>query len=140
MLPAAVPVAPAFRPRSANDPRNIIFKKTLAVYEDSIQPTGTIHWHNDGPWGSPNPHTEMKKLVHELVLTVEGPNQNQINNCVDQAFTVGIIAGIAAAFASGWAAAADAAMSGALASLSACLGATYTEKVDDLSHWVFWDT
>ncbi len=63
----------------------MVVRQNLASYDDSIQPTGTIHWKNDGPFGTPAPHVEMKKLHHDLVLTVEGPDEDRIRDCIRKA-------------------------------------------------------
>jgi hypothetical protein len=115
------------------------FNQTLASYDDSFQPTGTIHWKNDGPFGTPNPHLEWKKLHHELTLTVSGPDQDKIHSCVNQAFAAGVLAAIVAAVASGGAAAAQAGISAALSALKGCLGEGFTAAVNDNSHWEYWD-
>jgi subtilisin family serine protease len=111
----------------------------LASYDDSIQPTGTIHWRNDGPFGLPTPHVEMKKLHHELVLTLDGPDEPRMRDCLNQAVAAGVIAAIAAAVATGGLAL-QAAVSAALATLTSCLGAGFQARVDDKSRWDYWDT
>ncbi|WP_201722771.1 hypothetical protein [Caulobacter sp. BP25] len=117
----------------------VIVQQSLATYDDSFQPTGTIHWKNDGPFGLPTPHVEMKKLRHELTLTIEGPNEDQIRNCIRQAAVAGVIAAIVAAVATGGGAL-HAAISAALAALEQCLGDGFSVRIDDQSHWIFWDT
>lgn len=116
----------------------VIVRQTLATYEDSIQPTGTIHWKNDGPFGTPMPHIEMKKLRHQLVLTVEGPDEDKIRDCIRKAAAAGLIAAIVAA-AAGGGGALQAAVSAALAALERCLGDGFSVRVNDLSHWIYWD-
>ncbi len=113
-----------------------IFHQTLASYDDSFQPTGTIHWSGGFP---PIPHIEMKKLHHELLLTVEGPDEAKIRDCVAKATAAGLIAAIVAAFSTGGAAL-SAALSAFLSTLLGCLGDAYTARIDDQSHWVYWDT
>jgi hypothetical protein len=82
---------------------------------------------------------KMKKLVHNLTLTVEGPDEGQIRQCVSQAAAVGLIVAIAAAYATGGLGL-SAAISAFLTALLNCLGATYTARVDDRSHWEEWCT
>lgn len=113
-----------------------IFNQTLASYDDSFQPTGTIHWSGGFP---PVPHIEMKKLHHELVLTAEGPDDAKIRDCLAKATAAGLIAAIAAAFASGGLGL-QAALSAFLSALLGCLGDAYTARIDDQSHWIYWDT
>lgn len=115
----------------------VVVTQTLAAYEDSIQPTGTIHWKNDGPFGTPVPHVEMKKLSHRLVLTVEGPDEDRIRDCIRQAGAAGLIAAIVAAATGG--AALPAAIAAVLAALEQCLGEGFSARVDDQSHWIYWD-
>lgn len=116
----------------------VIVNQTLAAYDDSIQPTGTIHWKNDGPFGAPMPHIEMKKLHHELVLTIEGPDEDSIRDCICKATAAGLIAAIVAAIASGGGAL-HAAISAALATIERCLGDGFSVRISDRSHWIYWD-
>jgi len=111
----------------------------IASYDDSIQPTGTIHWHNDGPFGLPTPHVEMKKLHHDLVLSIDGPDADKIRDCLNRAIAAGVVAAIAAAIATGGLAL-QAAISAALAELQGCLGDGFSVRIDDQSHWEYWDT
>lgn len=134
--PVDFQTTPAFEALSASSRAaagRAIIHQTLAEYDDSIQPTGTIHW--DGLI----PHVEMKKLRHRLVLTVEGPDAARIEDCIRQAATAGVIAAIAAAIATGGLGL-TAALSAALSTLSACLGEAYTPRIEDQSHWIYWDT
>jgi len=116
----------------------VIYEQQLAVYDDSIQPTGTIHWKNDGPFGTPNPHVEMKKLRHSLVLHVEGPSESKIKDCANTAFAASVLAAIAAAIATGGIAAANAAITAGVSTMGACIGQGVA-KVEDRSHWIYWD-
>lgn len=122
----AASVAPVMAPVTfgASGAR-VIVRQSLAAFDDSFQPTGTIHWHNDGPFGTPTPHVEMKKLHHELTLVVEGPDEARIRSCINQAIAAGLIAAIAAAFATGGLAL-QAAISAALTALTACLGNNFS--------------
>jgi hypothetical protein len=115
------------------------YSRDLGTFEDSHQPTGTIHWKNDGPLGAPNPHPEFKKLVHRIRLWVEGPTQSEIDRCVAVAFTAAALAMIAAAISSGGLGAAAGAIEIGLSTLTGCLGKSYTAGVTDESHWEYWD-
>jgi hypothetical protein len=117
---------------------HVIVHQNLASYDDSFQPTGTIHWKNDGPWGTPLPHPEWKKLHHDLVLTVEGPDEAKIRDCIQKAIAAGIIAAIVAAVTTGGGAL-GAALSAAIAALKTCLGDGFSVRIDDNSHWIYWD-
>lgn len=106
--------------------------QTIASYEDSFQPTGRTKF---DPW----PHAEMKKLHHDLVLTVQGPDEAKIRNCINRAIAAGAIAAILAAVGTGGAAL-PAAISAFLTELTNCLGNGFSARVDDHSHWVYWWT
>jgi hypothetical protein len=117
-----------------------IVSQQIAQYDDSFQPTGTIHWKNDGPFGLPNPHVEMKKLSHSIVITVEGIDEESIRSCLNKAFTNAALASILAAFISGGMAAASAFLSVGIQSLKDCLSDNALDvKITDDSHWVYWD-
>lgn len=137
LLAEIVQAAPA-RYQAARADRAIV-QQTLASYDDSHQPTGTIHWHNDGPWGLPTPHVEMKKLHHDLLLTVEGPDEAHIRHCIQQAIAAGAVAAIIAAITTGGGAL-TAAIGAFLSTLQSCLGEGFSARVDDQSHWIYWDT
>ena len=81
----------------------------------------------------------MKKLVHDLWLTVEGPSETEINSCFHKALAIGLVAAIIAAYATGGAAL-HAAVSAFLSYLKGCLGDKYSARVDDNSHWDEWCT
>ena len=114
---------------------HVIVSRELGAFEDSFQPTGRTKF---GNWKHPV-SAEMKKLHHDLVLVVEGPDEGKIHSCVNEAVAAGLIAAIAAAFATGGAAL-PAAIAAFLASLEECLGAAYTARVDNSSHWEYWWT
>ncbi len=106
----------------------------IAQFEDSWQPTGNTRVHG---WSI---QIEMKKLVHKLILKVDGPDNTQaaVRSCITQAAGAGLIAAIAAVFATGGAAL-PAAEAAAIASISQCLGSAYQVRVDDESHWeTYW--
>ncbi len=84
-------------------------------------------------------HIKMKKLRHQLELTVTGPDEARIRSCINQATTAGLIAAIVAAFATGGGAL-SAAVGAFLAALEACLGASFQVRIDNQSHWIEWCT
>jgi hypothetical protein len=108
---------------------NVIIRKKIASYEDSWQPIGMCSL-----WS-----VKMKKLVHDLWLTVEGPSESEINACFQKAVAIGLIVAIVAAYATGGAAL-HVAVSAFLSYLKGCLGNKYSAHVDDKSHWVEWCT
>lgn len=110
--------------------RNAIIERTIAIYDDSFQPIGLC-----GGF-----HVKMKKLRHELTLTVNGPDEDKIRHCIDEAFAAGLLAALIAAFASGGMGAAQAFIAAALSSLGGCLGSSYSVRFDDKSHWIEWCT
>jgi hypothetical protein len=107
-----------------------VFRLTLCVHEDGFRPTGAIH-HSGGL-----PRVEMKKLRHRLVLTVEGPDRAAIENGLARA---AVKSAVATAAASGGAVL-QTAMSEALARLIDHLGPGYAARIEDQSHWIYWDT
>ena len=109
---------------------SVIYQRELAVYDDSFQPIGFCSGFG---------RIKMKKLRHELTLTVEGPDQKQIIDCVERSIAVGLIAAIIAAYVTGGAAL-SAAISAFLANLKSCLGEGFSVRVDDRSHWIEWCT
>lgn len=116
--------------------------RQIAVFDDSFQPTGTIHWRNDGPFGLPNPHVEMKKLRHELHLTIDGPNDlsGAVQQCLQQSLIAGLITGLAAAFLGAGLGATGPAWNAFQAAFINCAGHQVTTRIDDKSHWISWDT
>ena len=106
-----------------------LIRHTLARYEDSWQPIGHCGGFS----------IKMKKLVHELVLTVEGPDEEKIRSCIQNSIGVGLIAAIVAVYATGGGAL-PAAVSAFLSHLTGCLGDGFKAQVDDHSHWVEWCT
>lgn len=111
---------------------HVIVKESLGSYDDSFQPTGNTKF---DPW----PHIEMKKLHHDLVLIVEGPDDQKIRDCIAKAAAAGLVAAIVAALITGGAALA-AAISAFIAALEQCLGSAFTVRVEDQSHWIYWWT
>jgi hypothetical protein len=118
----------------------LLYDHVIATFDDSIQPTGTIHWGKSGGLiPVPIPHVEMKKLHHELHLVIYGPNGADVSHCLQSAAVIGLIAGVVAAYTTGGAAlpAAEAAF---VAALEGCLGANFSATFNDQSHWITWDT
>jgi hypothetical protein len=118
----------------------VLYDHVIARFDDSIQPTGTIHWGQSGGLIKvPIPHVEMKKLAHELHLVISGPDGGDVTHCVQSGAVVGLIAAVVTAYVSGGAAigAAEEAFKDALL---LCLGANFSVRFDNQSHWVTWDT
>lgn len=107
----------------------------IGSYEDSWQPTGNTKIEG---WSV---HFEMKKLVHKLILIVEGPDDGMAaaRAAVNQAAAAGLVAAISAVFLTGGAALALA-EEAVIASLTASLGGAFQVRVDNDSHWEFWWT
>lgn len=117
-----------------------LYNNVIASYDDSQQPTGTIHWTTSGGLiPVPVPHVEMKKLRHELRLIIEGPEGTDVSNCVQQAAFVGLLAGIVAAYLAGGVGVA-AGEEAAITVLTACLGSKCNVRFDNSSEWITWDT
>lgn len=110
-----------------------IIDEVVARYEDSHQPTGETRF-------DPFPHMKMKKLVHELHLIVDGPDQTKALNCVDQAKAAGLIAGLGAAFLGAGLGATEVAWKAASTALAACLGGSFSARLDNRSWWEEWWT
>lgn len=108
---------------------SVIYKREIASYDDSFQPIGFCGF------GS----IKMKKLRHELTLTVEGPDEAKIRSCVEKSIAAGLIAAIIAAYVTGGAAL-PAAISAFIASIQSCLGDGFSVRIDDSSHWIEWCT
>jgi hypothetical protein len=108
---------------------NAIVQYNLATFDDSFQPIGSCGWLS----------IKMKKLRHELTLTVEGPDEAKIRSCIQESIAVGLIAAIVAVYATGGGAL-QAALSAFVAQMEACLSGGYTIRIDDRSHWIEWCT
>lgn len=113
----------------------ILVDDTIAVYDDSFQPTGNVRF---DPW----PHMEMKKLRHELHLVIEGPDDGTAaaRDCLGRAAAAGLIAAIGTAFLGVGIGATAAAWEAASAALVKCLGDQFRVHLDDRSHWISWWT
>lgn len=108
------------------------FSQTLAAYDHSLQPSGMVHWLGL------TPKTEMKKLRRRLVLTVEGPDRPRIEEHLRQPAPAAAMAEIANAIAAGGTGL-QAALAAALAARLGDLGEAYSARIDDQSHWIYWD-
>lgn len=108
---------------------HVIVRREIASYDDSFQPIGMCSVIS----------VRMKKLHHTLTLVVEGPDEGAINDCINRAATAGLIAAIIAALVTGGAAL-QAAVSAFLSALTDCLGASYSARIENHSHWVEWCT
>ena len=113
---------------------------TIAIFDDSQQPTGNFQNQNDGPFGIAIPHPEMKKLRHELVLVIDGPENVRVavEECLRRAATAAALAALIAAFASGGMTATNAAWAAFQAEFVRCAGEQVSAKIDDNSHWITW--
>lgn len=109
--------------------------EVIGVFDDSFQPTGNTKF---DPW----PHLEMKKLRHELHLTIEGPDDGAAaaRNCLNQALGAGLIAAVGTAFLGVGIGATAAAWEAASATLLTCLGGQFSTRLDDRSNWITWWT
>lgn len=119
---------------------DVLYQRQIARYDDSHQPTGTIIWLNDGFMGSPTPHAEMKRLEHILTLRVEGPTNETVEACVNEAATAAVITGLIVGFTTGGMAGVSAAGTTFCESVKSCLGANFTVTLYDDSHWIYWTT
>lgn len=100
----------------------VILDDGIARYDDNFQPTGETKFE---PW----PHVKMKKLVHELHLTIDGPDAVKArSSCFDHAKTVGLIAAVGTAFLGVGIGATAAAWKAASATLIACLGCSLSHR------------
>ena len=83
--------------------------------------------------------TKMKKLEHNLYVTIEGPDEGKARACFNQAVGAGLIAAAAAAFIGAGIGAAQIGFGAAQAAFVACLGDGFSVRLRDESHWVYWD-
>ena len=119
----------------------ILFNHSISSYDDSHQPTGTVHWRNDGPFGLPNPHPEWKRLHHELFLIIEGPDdlRDAVIGCINQGAVAAALAVLAAAFLGAGLGATGPAFEAFRAVFTACIGSALEVRIEDHSDWIFWD-
>lgn len=110
--------------------RREVFQQTLCVYDDNVRPTGAVHRHGA------TSQFEMKKLRHRLVLTIEGPDRVLVEQGFARTIATDTITSdtVASAVASG-----GFALQPALSSLLDHLGDAYVARIDDQSHWIYWD-
>jgi|GEM_PF-3209106 len=126
VTPDAKDVAGRFKAKRVD---SVIYRREIAAFDDSFQPIGMCSTFS----------VRMKKLRHTLTLVIEGPDQNQIEKCVEQALHAGLIAAVIAVFATGGAAL-QAAASAFISALTNCLGNSYEVRIEDRSHWIEWCT
>lgn len=109
-----------------------LIKEVITVFDDSFQPTGNTKFED---WSI---HFEMKKLRHELTLTVDGPESGveAARGCLQTAAGAGLIAAVGTAFFGAGLGATGAAWAAAQEALVSCLGNQYAAKLDDKSHWI----
>ena len=119
-------------------PARPVFRRTIARYEDSHHPTGAIVWSNDGPFGVPTAHPEMRKLEHALTLVADGPDQGRINEGVDQSLTAPVMSGLVAGFAGGGLAAISEPGAAFIQNLLSALGQGFAARLEDDARWVHW--
>lgn len=119
----------------------IIAQIVLGGYEDSQQPTGSGKF--AGPWYHAIWHPQMKKLVHEVVLVVEGPVASpnamaKVHSCLQDATIASLVAAVSHSYATAHSLdAARSAWDGGHKQFIDCLGAQFSAHVDDQSHWEF---
>ena len=113
----------------------ILLSKTIAVYDDSFQPTGEVHWQGL------DPHIEMKKLRHELTLTIEGPNDEMAAaiGCLKEAGIAAALSTVVAAFSGVGIGGTSAAWGIFQAAFLKCAGEKIQTRLDDKSIWIKWD-
>lgn len=107
-----------------------IIQETIAVWDDSFQPIGFCS-------GFP-PKIKMKKLRHELVVTIDAPDEGQIRRCLNEAAAAGLVAAVAAVVLTGGGAL-SAAVGAYISYLQGCI-ANASVRVDNKSHWIEWCT
>lgn len=115
-----------------------VYKDVIAVFDDSFQPTGNTK----GSLWPPSLSIEMKKLRHELTLTVEGPESGAAaaRECVQRAAQAGLLGAVAGAFVGVGLGATTGAWAAAQAELVRCMGEQFSARIDDNSHWITWWT
>ena len=114
---------------------SVLYQNNITTFDDSFQPTGGSKF---DPW----PHFEMKKLRHELTLTVEGPDdlRQAVEGCLQQATAAGLLAAVVASFTGVGIGGTAAAFTVFQAEFTRCAGEQVTAKLDDKSHWITWWT
>lgn len=127
--PISAPAPAGFAPAGVSAYRHVVLREVIARFEDSWQVIGSCGGFS----------IRMKKLVHELTLIVEGPDESRARACFEQAAGVGLIAAIVAVFATGGGAL-SAAIAAFIGHLQQCLGDSFSVRVEDRSRWVTWCT
>ena len=112
-----------------------MIQQNIAIFDDSFQPTG-IEFEGFVP------HVKMKKLRHELTLTVDGPDdvKVKVEDCIKQAGVAAALTAVAAAFSGAGIGATSAAWSIFQSAFIGCVGSSVQAKIDDRSHWIEWRT
>ena len=108
-----------------------VYDQSIASFDDSFQPTGV-------EWDGIVPHMKMKKLHHDLHLVIDGPDGADIKKCLVGAAEAGMVAVVSAYITGGTAIVAAEGIF--LGVLGGCLGADFSARLDDRSHWVNWVT
>lgn len=113
----------------------VLYQNVIAVFDDSFQPTGV-------EWEGLVPHLKMKKLRHELTITVEGPEDlgESARTCLQEAGIAGLVAAVAAAFIGAGIGATGPAWAAFQAAFVRCAGNQVSLHLDDNSHWIEWRT
>lgn len=128
-------IAPANLDGESQEPRSdhAICRRTLCEYQDGFRPTGSIL-----PSSSSDESCRvgMKKLHHRLVLIAEGPDREHIRRGLGQ---IGASSLMATAASTG-AGALQIAAPTILSRLLRHLGDGYAARIEQQSHWIYWDT
>jgi len=107
-----------------------LVNERIAVFEDSHQ----IH----SVSGLFPTRVEMKKLVHELFLVINGPDENAARSCLESAARVGLVAGLITAYIGAGIGATGIAFEALKAELIRCLGSSFSVTIKDNSRWEHW--
>lgn len=112
-----------------------LVQEVIAVFDDSFQPTGL-------EWDGLIPHAKMKKLRHELTLTIDGPDdiRGKVEGCLKQAGIAAALTALAAAFSGVGIGATGAAWGIFQTTFISCVGNNVQTRIDDKSHWIEWTT
>ena len=110
----------------------VILNETVARFEDSLQ----VHSVNVVNWRL---ITTMKKLDHTLSVVIDGPDEAKARSCFNQALQAGAIAAAATAFVGAGIGGAEIGFGVAKATMLACLGEGFDVRLNDESHWVYWE-
>ncbi|MDM2844202.1 hypothetical protein NMD21_19415 [Citrobacter portucalensis] len=110
----------------------VILDEKIARYEDShqIHSVSIIDFYLK---------TTMKKLEHNLYITINGPDEDKAKSCFYQALQAGLITGVAAAFIGAGVGAAELGFTVAKKTMLDCMGNEFEIRLRDESHWVYWE-